>query len=654
MAINKNKIKQISNAIKFLSVYAVKAAKSGHIGLPLGMADVAATLFANHLNFNPDHPDWINRDKFILSAGHGSMLLYSLLYLMKYPGITIKDIKNFRQLRSKCAGHPEYGLIPGIETTTGPLGQGFANAVGMAISNKKLQHNLGNQVINSTIYVIASDGDLMEGISYEAAALAGHLSLDNLIVLWDNNKVTIDGDTDLTRTENMKKRFNASNWDYIKANGHKINSINKVVEKAKKSKKPVLIDCKTIIGKGLKSVEGTEKAHGSNVTDEDIKELRKRLNWNNDPFDIPKQIFQICDEIIINNQNTYNNWKQKNKNTKLNKITNISKPLQKIKNEFLKSNDKLATRKSFGKIIDGLHNKLPIIIGSADLSASNNTKSSRAKKLQKHNWSGKYLHYGIREHGMAGIMNGIALSDVYTPIGGTFLTFSDYMRPAIRLSALMNQHVIYVLTHDSIGLGEDGPTHQPIEHLMALRNIPNLYVFRPCDTIEVAECFEIAWHMKKPAVLALSRQKLSRLRKSAEENKSKNGAYVISDNSNKKATKNIITLYATGSEVSLALETQKELQKQKVPSKVVSIPCFKLFDEQSNKYKQKILDKNSYKVSIEAGSTLGWKKYVDLSIGINEFGHSAPGEDLFEYFKFQVAKITKKILKKQIAEFVIP
>ena len=641
--------KDLSNAIRFLSIDAVQKANSGHPGMPMGMADVATVLFKNFLKFNPKNPNWLNRDRFVLSAGHGSMLLYSVLYLTGYKSISLKNIKNFRQLNCICAGHPEYHHGTGIETTTGPLGQGIANSVGFAVAEEILKKKLGKEIINHKTYVLAGDGCLMEGISHEAMSLAGHLKLKNLVMLFDNNSISIDGPTSLAVSDNFKKRFESYGWNYILINGHNEKEIFKALKKVQNAKKPTVISCKTKIGFGSPNKSGKASSHGSPLGADEIKLVRKILDWKHKPFEIPNKILNEWKKIGIRGTKLEANWNKfyKKKKQNIDKIlkNNFSKTLKSEKQNAIKEIKNLATRKSSELTLNALTKENNTLIGgSADLAGSNNTKTKYHNAIKPGDFNGDYIHYGVREHAMCGIMNGLALHSKFIPYGGTFLIFSDYCKPSIRLSALIQQRVIYVMTHDSIGLGEDGPTHQPIEQLAGLRSIPNLNVFRPADRMETIECWELALkNSKTPSVLSLTRQNLSPIRKKYSNiNKCSFGAYEVLRTNNKIN----LTILASGSEVNLAIETSHKLAKDKIYSKVISVPCQDLFDFQLKKYKQKILGETKLKVSIEAASTDCWKKYVGtegLTFGIDEFGKSAPYKEIYEYFGLTVENISKKI-----------
>ena len=641
--------KDLSNAVRFLSIDAVEKANSGHPGLPMGMADVATVLFKHFLKFNTKNPNWLNRDRFILSAGHGSMLLYSLLYLTGYKSISLDDIKSFRQLNSICAGHPEYHPGTGIETTTGPLGQGIANGVGFAIAEEILKKKFGKKIINHKTYVLSGDGCLMEGISHEALSLAGHLKLKNLIMLFDNNSISIDGSTSLAVSDNFKKRFNSYGWEYIEIDGHNEKQIFRALKKAQKAKRPTTISCKTIIGYGSPNKSGTGSAHGSPLGKDEVNLVRKKLKWNHEPFIIPEKILNEWRKIGNKGAKEEIKWKKyynKKKNLIEKTFSNEFKEnFETEKQNIIKNPETTATRKSSEKILTILtETNSNIIGGSADLSGSNNTKTKNHKIIKPGEFSGNYIHYGVREHAMCGIMNGLALHSGIIPYGGTFLIFSDYCKPSIRLSAFMKQRVIYVMSHDSIGLGEDGPTHQPVEQLSHLRSVPNLNVLRPADTMETLECWEIALkNSSSPSILALTRQKINPIRKEfVKENKCSYGAYELS-RTNKEIK---LTIFASGSEVNLAIKVSHKLAVESIYSKVISVPCQELLEEQSADYKKKILNETKFKISIEAGSTDCWKKYVGetgLTFGINDFGKSAPYKDAYKHFNLTSENITKKV-----------
>ena len=632
-----------------MSIDAVQKANSGHPGMPMGMADVATVLFKDFLNFDPKNPNWVNRDRFVLSAGHGSMLLYSLLFLTGYNSVSLNDIKKFRQLDSICAGHPEYHPNTGIETTTGPLGQGISNAVGFALAEEILKKKFGKNKINHKTYVLAGDGCLMEGISHEALSLAGHLKLKNLILLFDNNSISIDGPTNLSVSDDHEKRFKSYGWNYIKINGHDFKQISAALKKAQKSNKPIAISCKTTIGYGSPNKSGKASSHGSPLGEDEIKLVRKKLKWEHKPFEIPNNL--LTEWKTIGKKASEKAKKYENKYKKIftnNEIPNsFNHLIEKAKKDYIKNPKPLATRKVSEMFLD-IMSKLPFLIGgSADLAGSNNTKTKDHKIIKPGNFSGNYIHYGVREHAMCGIMNGIALHSNLIPYGGTFLIFSDYCKPSIRLAAMMKQKIIYIFTHDSIGLGEDGPTHQPIEQLTSLRSIPNLNVFRPSDMIETFECWQLALKSKNtPSVIALTRQGINPVRvKNSSKNESSTGAYEVL-----RTGENIsLTIIATGSETSLACEIGHKLATENIYSKIISMPCQELFDQQSEDYKDKILKETKLIASIEASETGYWKKYTGingLNFGIDDFGKSAPYKEIYNHFDLNLEKIVKKIKKK--------
>ena len=648
---------KLANSIRFLSIDGVERANSGHPGMPMGMADVATILFTEFLNFNPKHPHWLNRDRFILSAGHGSMLIYSLLFLTGYEDISIDDLKNFRQLHAKCAGHPEYGHLHGVETTTGPLGQGLANAVGMALSEKMLVARLGKNLIDHKIYCLVGDGCLMEGISQEAISIAGHLELNNLIVLWDNNSISIDGKTSITTSENMKMRFEACGFEVIQVDGHNFYEIRSALNAAQKSQKPLMIDCKTTIGFGSPNKAGSEKAHGSPLGVEETIKVREKLNWPHAAFEIPQDLRDKWLEAGRRADSNYAKWEEKFskldevKAAELKRVfdkklpTEFEQKLKAFKQKIRDEKPKQATRKSSQIALEFLTGELPELIGgSADLTESVLTKTSHTKSISKTDFSQRYIHYGVREHAMGAIMNGLALHGKFIPFGGTFLVFSDYMKPAIRLAALMKQQVIYIFTHDSIGLGEDGPTHQPIEHLAMLRGIPNLNVFRPADAEETIECFEAALKSSHtPSAMILTRQNLPFLTK--DHDLCQLGGYILSD-----AVKPDVVILASGSEVATAIETKEKLYSHGIAARVISMPCLEIFNQQEQSYKNQILgDEKVLKVAIEAGISQGWHQYIGgngIFIGMSDFGASGKAEDLFKHFGINSDAACEKIVKR--------
>lgn len=652
-------LQEMANAMRALSMDAVEKANSGHPGMPMGMADVATILFTEFLKYNPQDPNWADRDRFILSAGHGSMLLYSLLYLTGYEDISLDEIKNFRQLGSRTCGHPEFGHAGGIETTTGPLGQGIANSTGFALAERMLNARFGDDLVNHKTYVIAGDGCLMEGISQEAISLAGHLKLNKLIVLWDDNKITIDGAVSLASSEDQLKRFEAAGWNVVSVDGHNFDEIRAALNNAQNSDKPVLIGCRTTIAKGAPTKAGTSSSHGSPLGKTEIEGARKILNWNSEPFVIPAEILNTWREAGTKGIKTYNSWKNRlraSENKKefervmLHKLpADFNAAIEKQKQVFAASS-KMATRKSSGESLKALTAVMPELLGgSADLTGSNLTKNDM-KPVTADDYSGKYIYYGIREHGMAAAMNGISLHGGFRPYGGTFFVFTDYCKPAIRLSALMHQPVIYVMTHDSIGLGEDGPTHQPVEHLASMRAIPNLLVLRPADATETLECWQIALeNLHGPSMLVLTRQDVPNLRPEyVAENKCKKGAYFIKQHQSPD-----ITLLATGSEVGLAVAASEKLLAEGIKANVVSFPSWELFEKQKKKYKKEILGNASHpKIAIEAAAKFGWERYIGTKgafVGMQGFGASAPAEKLYEHFAITVDATVakaKEILKK--------
>ena len=653
MSYNHQKLtSQMADSIRFLAAEAIEKAKSGHPGMPLGMADVATVLFTKFIKLNPNDARWFDRDRFVLSAGHGSMLLYSILYLLGYPDISIEDIKNFRQLGTKTAGHPEYGHLAGIDMTTGPLGQGISSAVGMALAERKLNAKFGDKLCNHYTYVIAGDGCLMEGISEEAISLAGHWKLNKLIVFWDNNNITIDGTVDKASSVDQIKRFQAVGWNTIETDGQDQEAIAQAIIKAQKSDKPTLIACKTTIGFGAPSKCGTSSCHGSPLGTEELEAMKKQCGWNSAPFEVPENALKAWREAGNRCLSEYEKWsKEASLNNEFNEIINNRLPknwdkeLNKLKRQAIGEQLKVATRKASQMCLEKIVPSIPQIVGgSADLAASNLTFVKGMQTITADDYSGNNVMYGIREHAMAAIMNGMALPGGIIPYGGTFFVFSDYMRPSIRLAALMGLRVIYVLTHDSIGVGEDGPTHQPIEHLASYRAMPNVLMFRPCDVVETAEAWQVAVTSEKtPSLLALSRQGLPMLRRHYEENMVSKGGYVISKANGKRQA----TIIATGSEVSIAIEAQSKLREEGIETAVVSMPCTELFDQQPEQYRKQVLG-DELRVVIEAASPFGWEKYCGENgkiIGIDSFGASAPAGELYNHLELTAKHIVEEVAK---------
>ena len=647
----------MANAIRALSMDAVEAATCGHPGMPMGMADVATVLFTEHLRYDAEKPDWPDRDRFVLSAGHGSMLLYALLYLTGNPDIDLQEIKKFRQLGSSTAGHPEYGHIRGIETTTGPLGQGLGNAVGMAIAERHLAARFGEELVNHHTFVVASDGDLMEGISHEAASLAGHLRLNKLIVLFDDNGISIDGPTDLSVSDDQLARFKAYGWETEGVDGHKPEAISEAIKRAKNSTRPSLIACRTTIGYGAPNKQGTSGIHGAAMGADEIAATRLTLGWNSPPFEIPEDIlaaWRASGRRGVRDQEAWDErlgGLEKSQTEEYWRVINgllppdWKKGLLDFKRSLVDEAPTWASRKSSQEALEVINPDLPETVGgSADLTGSNNTKTKTFDLLTANHYGGRYIHYGVREHAMGAVMNGMALHGGIIPYGGTFLVFTDYLRPALRLSALMKLRTIHVMTHDSIGLGEDGPTHQPIEHLASLRAIPNVAVFRPSDAIETTECWAIALKRSNgPSVIALSRQGLPPVRTShSAENLCEGGAYELSPAEGKAKA----TLIATGSETAIALDAQSSLQGDGIPTRVVSMPCQELFDARSQTERDDILQPDTIRVAIEAASTMGWHRYVGEKgsvIGMESFGASAPAKELFPYFGITAEAIVNAV-----------
>lgn len=650
------RLRRMADTIRALAMDAVEAANSGHPGMPMGMADVATVLWSRFLKFDPANPHWPDRDRFILSAGHGSLLLYALLHLTGYADMTMAELKRFRQLGSRCAGHPERGHADGIEVTTGPLGQGIGNSVGMALAERLLAARFGKDLVDHHTYVIAGDGCLMEGISQEAISLAGHLRLNKLILLWDDNHISIDGGTDLARSEDELERFAACGWNTARVDGHDTDAVAAAIAQAQKSDRPSFIACRTVIAFGAPTKAGTAAAHGSPLGKDEIAATRERLGWTAPPFVVPADMVEAWHQVGERGRKPREEW-----DARLAKADAATRAefarlmagdlppgardaLQAIKAKFAAEGPKTATRQASGHVLDALAPTCPELIGgSADLTGSNNTKAKSQIVIKPGDFAGSYIHYGIREHGMAAAMNGLAAHGGLIPYGGTFLVFSDYCRPSIRLSALMGLRVIYVMTHDSIGLGEDGPTHQPVEHLAALRAIPNLHVFRPADAVETAECWELALTTRNaPSLLALTRQSVPPLRRDSGENRSARGAYVLAEADGARK----VTLLATGSEVALAMTARAQLAAKGVAAAVVSIPCWELFDAQDETYRNTVLG-SVPRIAVEAACSMGWERYIGMGgqfIGMRSFGASAPAEVLYQHFGITAEAVVEAAL----------
>lgn len=651
-------LRPLANAIRALSMDAVQQANSGHPGMPMGMADVATVLFANHMTFDAANPQWVDRDRFILSAGHGSMLQYALLYLCGYEKITLDEIKNFRQLHALTAGHPEVMPEAGIETTTGPLGQGIATSVGFAMAEAHLSAKFGTDLVDHTTYVIASDGDLMEGISHEACSLAGHLKLKNLIVLYDDNGISIDGETNLSFTDNTLLRFQSYGWAVDSVDGHDMNQINAAIELAKNNQQPTLIACRTHIGYGSPSKQDTAASHGAPLGEDEIAATKKAIGWDHGAFDIPDDILNQWRSIGARGAAAHKEWEARFNASPdqqafeeqlfgdLNEYA--AEAIEAVKQHAADNPEKLATRKASGMVLDQLLDHVPHMIGgSADLTGSVNTFKKGTEIYAPENYAGRYVHYGVREHGMAAAMNGMALHGGILPYSGTFLSFVDYCRPSIRLAALMKTQAIHVMTHDSIGLGEDGPTHQPVEHIASLRAMPNCFLFRPCDLTETAECWQEAIALEDaPSILALTRQGIEPMRHEyTQENLSSRGAYILKEASSEAQ----VTIFASGSEVEIAAAAQKELESKNIATRLVSVPCMDLFFEQEGEYIQSLICNNSIKVAVEAGVRQGWDGLIGahgIFVGMNSFGESAPANQLYDHFKITAEAVVNKVTSK--------
>lgn len=634
---------RMADAIRFLAMDGVQAANSGHPGMPMGMADAAVALFADHIHVDPTCPTWPDRDRFILSAGHGSMLHYALNHLLGYKDMDAGQLKQFRQLGARTAGHPEYGHADGIETTTGPLGQGITTAVGMALAERRLASQFGRALVDHFTYVIAGDGCLMEGISHEAIDMAGHLKLGRLIVLWDDNDISIDGNTDIATSTNQLARFKAAGWQVTRVDGHDSDAVSAAIDVAKKSRKPSLVACKTVIGFGAPTLAGSHKTHGAPLGDDEIQATRTALGWDHPPFEIPSDIRSLWQEIATRGLDMRTHWQSRLdssvKKSRFERAMSGELPkalatrMRRYKKQLKAELPKVASRQASQMALEVINAAVPTMVGgSADLTGSNLTKTSQMRSITPGNYRGNYVHYGIREHAMGAVMNGMALHGGMIPYGGTFLVFSDFMRGSMRLSALMKQRVIYVLTHDSIGLGEDGPTHQPIEHLAMLRATPNMNVYRPCDAVETAEAWEIALESSEtPSVMALSRQGLPTVRtERTNENLTQKGGYILR---NIRGARDI-TVMATGSEVAIALDAADVLKDQGYNVAVVSMPCWELFDQQSDQYRQSVLG-SAPRIAVEALIGFGWDRYLrtqDVFIGMHDFGASGPAPELYQHF----------------------
>ena len=634
---------RMADAIRFLAMDGVQTANSGHPGMPMGMADAAVALFADHIHVDPTCPTWPDRDRFILSAGHGSMLHYALNHLLGYKDMDAGQLKQFRQLGARTAGHPEYGHADGIETTTGPLGQGITTAVGMALAERRLASQFGRALVDHYTYVIAGDGCLMEGISHEAVDIAGHLKLGRLIVLWDDNDISIDGNTDIATSTNQLARFKAAGWQVTRVDGHDSDAVSAAIDVAKKSRKPSLVACKTVIGFGAPTLAGSHKTHGAPLGDDEIQATRTALGWDHPPFEIPSDIRSLWQEIATRGLDMRTHWQARLdssvKKSRFERAMSGELPkalatrMRRYKKQLKAELPKIASRQASQMALEVINAAVPTMVGgSADLTGSNLTKTSQMRSITPGNYRGNYVHYGIREHAMGAVMNGMALHGGMIPYGGTFLVFSDYMRGSMRLSALMKQRVIYVLTHDSIGLGEDGPTHQPIEHLAMLRATPNMNVYRPCDAVETAEAWEIALESTEtPSVMALSRQGLPTVRtERTNENLTQKGGYILR---NVRGARDI-TVMATGSEVAIALDAADVLKDQGYNVAVVSMPCWELFDQQSDQYRQSVLG-SAPRIAVEALIGFGWDRYLrtqDVFIGMHDFGASGPAPELYQHF----------------------